>query len=219
VAPGVTDPIAWLAAELAALDPARLLGIILTIFLAAIVKGAIGLGFPLLATPILSTLWDARHAVLIISLASFTNNVGVVTRGGGSGRTFRRITPLLAGVLVGTIGGALLLALVPPSVLAAIVGTAALVFATISLVKPDLAMPPRLERVLGLPMGVLGGLLGGSTGISGPFVASYLHALQLNKREFIFFLTALYLVVAAIQVVSYSQLGLFDAPTLSVVVA
>jgi uncharacterized membrane protein YfcA len=215
----VTDLITWLSTELAELDPFRLLGILLTIFAAAIVKGAIGFGFPLVATPLISTLWDARHAVLIIALANFTNNIGVVARGGGSRPTLRRIAPLLAGVSVGTVGGALLLARVPASVLAVIVGTAAIAFASIALLKPDLAMPPRLERILGLPMGILGGLLGGSTGISGPFVASYLHALQLSKREFIFFLTLLYLVVAVIQVAAYSQLALFDAVSLAVGVA
>jgi uncharacterized membrane protein YfcA len=212
----MTEQLAGLSAAIGDLDLLRLLGILLTIFAAAIVKGAIGFGFPLVATPVLSTLWDARHAVLTISLASFTNNVGVAVRGGGSRQTFRRITPLLAGVTVGTVGGALLLARVPASVLSVIVGTAALVFASIALLKPELAMPPRLERILALPMGVLGGLLGGSTGISGPFVASYLHALQLSKREFIFFLTLLYLMVAVIQVVAYAQLALFDAPTLAV---
>jgi uncharacterized membrane protein YfcA len=60
-------------------------------------------------------------------------------------------------------------------------------------------------------MGVLGGLLGGATTISGPFIASYTHALKLSKQEFVFFLSLLYLVGAFLQVVSYAALGLFDA--------
>src|SRR5215207_2200083 len=106
--------------------------ILLTILGAGIVKGAIGFGFPLVAIPLISTLWDARHAVLLVSLASLVNNVGVAVRGGGSPGIFRRFLPVLAGVLVGTVGGALLLASVSSSLLAVVVGIAALVFAGIA---------------------------------------------------------------------------------------
>lgn len=215
----MSDLVALVGAALADLDPFRLALILLTIFGAGIVKGAIGFGFPLLAIPLVSTLWEPRHAVLLVSLASLVNNVGVAARGGGSRQMFRRLLPVLAGMTVGTAGGALLLASVPSSVLAMVVGSAALVFTSIALLKPDLAVPPHLERYLALPMGLLGGLLGGSTGIAGPFVVSYTHALKLGKREFVYFLTWLYLVGAIVQVTSYTQLGLFDALTFAVALA
>jgi uncharacterized membrane protein YfcA len=210
------DLAAFVSSPLSALDPLRIALILLVIFGGGGVKGAIGFGFPLVTTPLTSALWDARHAVLLISLASLTNNIGVVARGGGSRRTARRIVLLMAGLTVGTVGGALMLARVPPSVLSVVVGTAALVFAGIALLVPNLAVPPRLERYLALPMGVLGGLLGGATTISGPFIASYTHALKLSKQEFVFFLSLLYLVGATMQVVSYAMLGLFDGPTVAV---
>jgi uncharacterized protein len=65
-------------------------------------------------------------------------------------------------------------------------------------------------------MGVLGGLLGGSTGIFAPALASYTHALKLSKREFVFFLTMLYLVGTSVQVFSYWRLGLYDLTILLV---
>ena len=215
----MNDLVALLASPLTELDPLRLAVILLVIFGGGVVKGAIGFGFPLVTVPLTSSLWDARHAVLLISLASLTNNIGVVARGGGSRRTFRRIVLLMAGLTVGTIGGAVLLANVPASVLSVVVGSAALVFTGIALLKPDLAVPPHLERYLALPMGVCGGLLGGSTTISGPFIASYTHALKLSKVEFVFFLSLLYLVGASTQVTSYAALGLFDAPTVVIGVA
>jgi uncharacterized protein len=199
------------SATMSEADPARLLLILLVIFGGGVVKGAIGFGFPLLTTPLVSALWDARHAVLLISVASLTNNIGVVAQGGGNRPTFRRFILLLAGLVVGTVGGALLLARVSSSVLSIVVGCAALAFAAVATLKPDLAVPPRLERYLALPMGICGGILGGSTTISGPFIASYTHALKLSKREFVFFLSLMYLVGASLQTVSYAALGLFDA--------
>jgi uncharacterized protein len=210
------DLYAILTSPLAVLDPLRLGLIALVIGLGGGIKGAIGFGFPLVTTPITSALWDARHAVLLVSFASFVNNVGVVARGGGSRQTFRRFVLLLAGLIAGTLGGALLLARVPASALSVVVGCAALAFAGIAFLKPDLAVPPRLERYLALPMGVLGGLLGGATSISGPFIASYTHALKLSKQEFVFFLSLMYLVGSTIQVTSYLLLGLYDAATLVV---
>ena len=204
---------ALLTAPFSQLDLLRFGLILLVIFGGGFVKGAIGFGFPLVTTPLTSALWDARHAVLLITLASLTNNVGVVARGGGRSRTFRRIVLLMSGLVVGTVGGALMLASVPASALSVVVGGAALTFAGIATFKPDLAVPPHLERYLALPMGVLGGLLGGSTSISGPFIASYTHALKLSKREFVFFLSLLYLVGATTQTLSYATLGLFDAAT------
>jgi uncharacterized membrane protein YfcA len=207
----LADIAAPFSAALAELDPLRLALILLVIFGGGGVKGAIGFGFPLVTVPLVSTLWDARHAVLLISLASMTNNIGVVARSGGSRQTFRRIVLLMAGLIIGTVGGALMLASVPASALSVVVGCAALVFTSVALLKPDLAVPPHLERYLALPMGVCGGLLGGSTTISGPFIASYTHALKLSKVEFVFFLSLLYLVGASTQVTSYAVLGLFDA--------
>ena len=207
------DLAALLASPLTELDPLRLALILLVIGGGGGVKGAIGFGFPLVTVPLTSALWDARHAVLLISFASLVNNVGVVARGGGSRPTFRRFVLLLAGRVVGTLGGALMLASVPASALSIVVGSAALVFVSIALFMPDLGVPPRLERYLALPMGILGGLLGGSTSISGPFIASYTHALKLSKQEFVFFLSLMYLVGSSLQVTSYTALGLYDAAT------
>jgi uncharacterized membrane protein YfcA len=207
---------AILTSPLAVLDPLRLALILLILGIGGGVKGAIGFGFPLVTTPLTSALWDPRHAVLLVSFASLVNNIGVVGRGGGSRRTFRRFILLLAGLIVGTVGGALMLASVPASALSIVVGCAALSFAGIAVFKPDLAVPPHLERYLALPMGVLGGLLGGATSISGPFIASYTHALKLSKQEFVFFLSLMYLFGATVQVVTYLVIGLYDAATLVV---
>jgi uncharacterized membrane protein YfcA len=215
----MNDLVALVSTSLSQLDARLLALILLVIFGAGIVKGAIGFGFPLVAIPLISTVWDARHAVLLVSLASLVNNIGVAARGGGSREAIRRTVPVLAGMTVGSVGGALLLASVTSTFLAMVVGAAALVFASIALLKPDLAVPPHLERYLALPMGLLGGLLGGSTGIAGPFVVSYTHALKLSKRDFVYCLSLLYLIGAVVQIASYRQLGLFDTMTLAVGVA
>ena len=201
------------------LDGLRLAVVLLVIGAAAIVKGAIGFGFPLVATPIIATVLDARTAVLVLSLASLFGNVGMAIRGGGSWPTARRLAPMLVGLLVGTVGGALLLASLDAATLGLVVGLAAMAFAVVGTAKPNLAVPGRLERYLALPMGLAGGLLGGSTSIFAPPIVSYVHALHLTKREFVFFVSLLYAFGGVTQVFSYYRLGLYDAPILLLALA
>jgi uncharacterized protein len=200
-------------------EAVRLTLVLLVIGGAAVVKGAIGFGFPLIGVPLIANILDPRSAVVIVSVAALVGNVGIVLRGGGSRATFRRLTPTIAGLVVGTIGGALLLANVDAALLGAFVGACSLLFTAVSILKPGLAIPARLERYLALPMGLLGGLLGGSTSIFAPAIASYLHALRLNQREFVFFVTLLFMIGGAVQVTSYVQLGLYDARLLLIILA
>jgi uncharacterized membrane protein YfcA len=182
------------------------------------VKGAIGFGFPLIAVPLIANTLDARSAVVIVSVAALFGNVGIVVRGGGSRATFCRLAPMLGGLVVGTIVGALLLASLDAALLAKVVGGCSVLFAATAILKPGLAVPNRLERYLALPMGLLGGVLGGSTSIFAPAVASYVFALHLGKREFVFFISLLYLVGGIVQVASYARLGLYDARLLLIIV-
>lgn len=212
----MTDLFGTLSTALADLDPLRLALILLTILGAAVVKGAIGFGFPLAATPIISAVWDPRHAVLLLSLAALVNNVGVATRGGGSRRTFRRLLPTMAGVVAGTVVGALVMASIDARLLGIVVGGATVIFGIVGLVNPDLAVPPHVERKIALPVGLAGGLLGGSTSIFAPVLASYVFAIKLAKRELVFFLSLMYLVGGIVQVITFVRLGLYDAPTLTI---
>jgi uncharacterized protein len=200
-------------------EAVRLTLVLLVIGGAAVVKGAIGFGFPLIGVPLIANILDPRSAVVIVSVAALVGNVGIVLRGGGSRATFRRLAPTIAGLVVGTIGGALLLANVDAALLRAFVGACSLLFTAVSILKPGLAIPARLERYLALPMGLLGGLLGGSTSIFAPAIASYLHALRLNQREFVFFVTLLFMIGGAVQVASYVRLGLYDARLLLIILA
>ena len=201
------------------LDWTRLALVMFVIGAAAVVKGAIGFGFPLVATPVIASVLDARTAVLVLSLASLFGNVGMVIRGGGNWPTFRRLAPMLVGLLVGTVGGALLLASLDAATLGLVVGLAAMAFAVVGTAKPSLAVPARLERYLALPMGLAGGLLGGSTSIFAPPIVSYVHALHLGKREFVFFVSMLYSFGGVTQVVSYTRLGLYETPILLLALA
>jgi uncharacterized protein len=200
-------------------DGARLALVLIVVLLAAVVKGSLGFGFPLVAAPLIATVLDARVSVLVLSLASLFGNVGMAARGGGDRPTFRRLAPMMVGLVIGTVGGALLLANLDALTLGMVVGLAAMVFALVSSLKPNLAVPARLERYLAFPLGLAGGMLGGSTSIFAPPIVSYVHALHLGKRPFVFFVSLLYTFGGLVQIASYARLGLFTAPILALALA
>lgn len=76
------------------------------LFVAGLVHGTIGLGFPLVATPLLALFLDVRSAILITLLPTAAVNVASILRGGRWKDSVGRYWPLavyaLAGSAVGT---------------------------------------------------------------------------------------------------------------------
>ena len=76
------------------------------LLLAAFVKGATGLGFPLIATPMVALLLDIRTAVTVLILPNLFMDSAQVIRDGIPYDVFRRfsslILPTIIGVFLGT---------------------------------------------------------------------------------------------------------------------
>jgi uncharacterized membrane protein YfcA len=82
--------------------------------LAGLVHGVLGLGFPLLATPLLAILVDMRSAVLITLLPTITVNLMSILRGGRWSDSIGRYWPLALMIPVGSVAGTWLLVKVDP---------------------------------------------------------------------------------------------------------
>jgi uncharacterized membrane protein YfcA len=70
-------------------------------------------------------------------------------------------------------------------------------------------MPVRLSRLVSPPLGLVAGMLQGSTGISGPLLTTYLHAFRLPRSPFIFSLVTLFNVLAVAQVAALVRVDLY----------
>lgn len=177
---------------------------------ASAVKGALGFGFPLIAVPLTANLIGARPAVVLIAIPVIFSNFLILVRGGGSSEELRRFSGLLAGVVMGTVIGAQLLGRMDPRVVSLIVGISAVLLAVLSWGNLMPPVSPKVHRVAGPTVGVAAGVLGGATGIYAPLIAAYVHALQVDKRVFVYWLTAAFFLGGAAQVVSYWRLGLYS---------
>jgi uncharacterized membrane protein YfcA len=84
------------------------------VFLAGLVHGIFGLGFPLMATPFLAILIDIRSAVLVVLLPTITVNIISILRGGRWSESIGRYWPLVLMIPIGTLAGTWLLISVDP---------------------------------------------------------------------------------------------------------
>ena len=64
------------------------------------------------------------------------------------------------------------------------------------------------------PVGLAGGLLHGATGNSGTVFGTFLHALSLRRKEFLFAVTLPFLVFGSVQIVTLVALGSFTGDVL-----
>jgi uncharacterized membrane protein YfcA len=184
--------------------------VLVVVAFASAVKGALGFGFPLIAVPLTANLIGARTAVVLIAIPVVFGNFLILMRGGGSAEELRRFGGMLAGVVAGTVIGAQLLGRLDPGVVSLIVGISAVLLAVLSWGNLMPPISPKAHRVAGPTVGVAAGVLGGATGIYAPLIAAYVHALQVDKRAFVYWLTAAFFLGGAAQVLSYWRLGLYN---------
>lgn len=179
------------------------------IVLATAVKAALGFGFPLIAVPLSTLFVGPRTAVLLIAIPVVVTNFAILLRGGGTADDFRRFGGMLLAVIVGAVVSAPYLGRLNPQLLTMVVGATAVIFAGLSFwnLVPD--VPRRTERFAGAAVGLFAGIVGGVTGIFAPPIAAYIHSLRVDKRVFVFWLTASFMLGGLTQALSYYRLGLY----------
>ena len=196
----------------------QLLTLVAGLGIAGLAKGATAMGLPLIATPILASVFGPRQAVVIITIPIFVANTLLVLQ---SWRVFgflRTLVPLVVANAAGTALGALLLAGLDQRTFAILITAMVVVF----LVRGERIVGDpgaRRARLLTPVVGFAGGVMQGTTSISSPIIGSFFHAMRLPPREYVITLAAVFQLSSAVQLVSYSALGLFtpELATLGVI--
>lgn len=96
------------------LDWPVLLMVVSVMLFAGLVHGTLGLGFPMVATPILAVTFDVRTAILITLLPTVAVNLVSIWNSRENLHEVRRFFPLVAFTLLGSIIGAYVLAIIDP---------------------------------------------------------------------------------------------------------
>lgn len=194
-------------------DPATI-GVAAVLLLAAFVKGTSGMGFPLIATPMVALLLDIRTAVVILIIPNLLMDATQIFRGSLSIEIFRRFKWLLLWTVLGVFLGTKVLVMLPAWILNLTLGVTVLAFVAWSMLRVEFSISPRLEKNLSPVVGIVGGFLNGMTNAAGPVPAIYLYSLKLSKVEFIKSIATIFIVTKLSQLAAVSTWNLFDRATL-----
>lgn len=181
---------------------------------AAYVKGITGLGFPLIATPVVALLLDIRTAITILIIPNIVMDITQIFRGGFLTAIFRRFAWLLLFTVVGVFLGTKILILLPIWALNLTLGFMVLAFVASNISHFDFIIPFSVERFLSPTVGFTSGLLAGMTNVSGPALAVYLYSLKIPKPLFIKSIATIFIVTKVSQLIAVSTWGLFTSSTL-----
>jgi uncharacterized protein len=179
-------------------------------FLAAFVNGALGYGFSSLTVPVALVFYANRilnPAVVLVEVV--TNFYVLFINVNGIAAVWKRVLPIIAGLLPGIGVGALILASVQPGWIK--LGTYALILPLILVQAAGWRRPIRQTWWVGLPFGTALGILYSVTTISGPPLAILFNNQGLVKTDFRAGLALVRAAESSVTALVYFQLGLFTA--------
>jgi uncharacterized membrane protein YfcA len=180
--------------------------------LAATVNGALGYGFSSITVPLALLFLSNRvlNPALIMIEVPLNAYVLWVNREALSA-VWRRVIPMIAGLVPGVLLGTLMVSRVSPDWLK--LYTYAILLPLILLQAAGYRRPIKAERAAGLAFGAGVGVLYSVTTISGPPLAIALNNQGLEKREFRAALGVIRLAESSMTAVAYVYAGLFAKPS------
>ena len=169
--------------------------IIAAVLVGSLVKSVTGMGFPIIAVPIMSLYTGPATAIAVIAIPNAAQNLGIAWSHRHAHAETEGLSVFCGVGVLGAVAGALTLGVVPEDLTSAVLVVAIAAWVLQTLRRPDLVVRPE-QRSLANPLaGALAGIFQGAAGISGPIVAAWHHGLRLSREAFIlsiataFFLT------------------------------
>lgn len=184
--------------------------LLVTALCASIVNGALGYGFSSITMPIALLFLTNRvlnPAMVLIELVVNANTLFV--NRGSVAHIWKRVAPILLGILPGVLVGSYFLFRISPEWVK--LATYVALLPLILLQAGGIRRPIGRERAVGLPFGAGVGLLYSATTISGPPLAVMLNNQGYVKQEFRAALGLIRTAEALCTAVAYCFLGLYSA--------
>lgn len=196
------------------LSPWQLTIIFVGVGIGAVAKGATGVGLPLVGVPVIASFLGVERAVVLMALPTFITNCWLLWEHRRSRSEARELPAMLLLGVIGAVAGTLLLRATANRWLALVLGLLIIAYLALRLARPTLRFSPHVTRMMSPVVGFAGGLLQGSTGVSGPLIASYFHGFGLRHSVFVFSVTAMFQLYALVQMATFAQVGLYTMPRL-----
>ncbi len=187
----------------------------LIIFFAYFVRGVAGFGSGLIAIPLLAL---SHPLPVVVPMVVFLDYVGSASQGlkNRSSISWPELLPLIPFTLIGVGFGLYVLKTVDEMLLSKVLGGFVLTYAVYQLLPlPNL----RGSRLICVPFGMLGGMVGTLFGTGGPFYIIYLTMRGLEKSRIRSTFAANFLIDGGIRLVAFGTAGLFGRQNLTYLLA
>ncbi|MEI2384267.1 sulfite exporter TauE/SafE family protein [Breoghania sp. JC706] len=186
----------------------ELIVIFLCLAAGGLLKGATGVGTPVIAVPALAMFFDVKTAVIILLIPNLFTNAWQIWhyRSFLPRRPFLKL--FLAGGVIGVAAGTWALAALSAQTLQVGVGVVGLVYIAFRLLHPHWHLGESAGTAIAGPAGVVAGILQGASGISAPVSITYLNAMRLERAVFIPSISTLFLLFVAVQIPALTFAGL-----------
>ncbi len=197
--------------ELSLFSNSILMGILIAIALGALLKGMTGLGLPMFAVPALASFTSVEEAVVLMIIPGIAANLWLVINHRRHRHLLREHLPFLISGFVGGLIGSAALVLIDDRWLKLFL----VVWLGLYLIQYFVANGSTkifaARGNAGYVLGLTGGTLQGSTGISAQVVAPYYHARGLAREGYAFAVAFTFLLFSVAQVAATTSLDLMSA--------
>ncbi|QBI20903.1 sulfite exporter TauE/SafE family protein [Egibacter rhizosphaerae] len=193
---------------------AELLLVLAAIAVGSAIKGATGVGLPLLATPALALFVGVEEAVVVIALPNLATNTWLLVHHWRGRAEVSALGLLILAGLAGVAVGTVALTTVPERGLSLVLAALVIAYLALRWRRPDLRLSAEANRVLSPFVGAGSGLLQGATGISAPVVATYAHWLGLSRDGYVFTVAVLFQLFGVAHVLAIAAGGLYTSERL-----
>lgn len=184
-----------------------LLAITAALLFAGLIHGTLGLGFPMVATPILATMMDVRSAILITLLPTMAVNIASIINSKSSLRNTRQFWPLVFFTFAGSLAGTVVLAVLDPAPFRIVLAALILLYLwnNLRIPKQWLIDNSMLAMVI---FGLIAGLAAGTTNVMVAVLIIYFLSLETQRATMVPALNSCFLVGKASQIVVLAIAGL-----------
>lgn len=176
----------------------------------AVVKGATGMGLPIVAMPMLAAAFGVAHAIAVLTVPLIVTNAWQVwqhrSHAGGAGFLARLLAAGAVGIGIGT----WLLTAVPERGLSLALGLLIVAYVGLQVVHADFRLSGEAGRGLAPVAGIAAGMLQGATGISSPIGVTFVHSMRLEREAHVFAVSAMFLLFSLTQLPALAVAGIMS---------
>ncbi len=182
---------------------------------AAAVHGTIGIGFPMIATPLLALVTDVRTAILLLLLPTVVLNVANILKGGRWTHSIAVFWPLAVYGMIGSLVGTRLLIVFSPEPFLPLMAAMLVIYLNADRFGAGFAWVHRHPRIAFAVFGLTAGILAGTVNVMLPVLIIFALEMNMSKTVMIQIFNFCFLFGKLTQGAVFAQAGLMTTDVLT----